>query len=142
MYSTQAPSAERDMDLRNAIQRIALEMPSYGRPRITAELRRRGWVVNAKRIYRMSFFRHREIFRSDVIRSVGERRNRRSPLIVSMSFRLVIPRRVALLHCASASPTGIHSALLARRRQTSFQPTANTALTFCVTSGDNRKNAL
>ena len=30
------------MDLRDAIQRIALEWPSYGRPRITAELRRRG----------------------------------------------------------------------------------------------------
>jgi len=30
-----------DMDLRDAIQRIALEWPSYGRRRITAELRRR-----------------------------------------------------------------------------------------------------
>ena len=45
--------AERDMDLRDAIQRIALEMPSYGRPRITAELRRRGWVVNPKRVHRI-----------------------------------------------------------------------------------------
>ena len=35
-----------DMDLRDAIQRIALEWPSYGRPRITKELRRRGWKVN------------------------------------------------------------------------------------------------
>jgi len=43
----------RDMDLRDAIQRVALEWPSYGRPRITAELRRRGWVVNPKRIYRL-----------------------------------------------------------------------------------------
>ena len=41
------------MDLRDAIQRIALEWPSYGRPRITAELRRRGWTVNAKRVYRL-----------------------------------------------------------------------------------------
>ncbi len=45
--------AARDMDLRDAIQRIALEMPSYGRPRITAELRRRGWVVNPKRVHRI-----------------------------------------------------------------------------------------
>jgi putative transposase len=44
---------ERDMDLRDAIQRIALEMPGYGRPRITAELRRRGWVVNPKRVHRI-----------------------------------------------------------------------------------------
>jgi transposase InsO family protein len=42
-----------DMDLRDAIQRIALEWPSYGRPRITAELRRQGWTVNPKRVYRL-----------------------------------------------------------------------------------------
>ena len=41
-----------DMDLRDAIQRIALEWPSYGRPRITAGLRRRGWTVFPKRDYR------------------------------------------------------------------------------------------
>jgi transposase InsO family protein len=41
------------MDLRDAIQRIALQWPSYGRPRITAELRRRGWRVNPKRVYRL-----------------------------------------------------------------------------------------
>ena len=42
-----------DLDLRDAIQRIALEWPSYGRPRITRELRRRGWTVNAKKVYRL-----------------------------------------------------------------------------------------
>lgn len=47
-----APVA-REIDLRDAIQRIALEWPSYGRPRITAELRRRGWTVNPKRVYRL-----------------------------------------------------------------------------------------
>jgi putative transposase len=44
---------DSDVDLRDAIQRIALEWPSYGRPRITAELRRRGWTVNPKRVYRI-----------------------------------------------------------------------------------------
>jgi transposase InsO family protein len=44
---------DRDMDLRDAIQRIALEWPSYGRSRITAELQQRGWTVNAKRVYRL-----------------------------------------------------------------------------------------
>ena len=44
---------DSDMDLRDAIQRVALEWPSYGRPRITAELRRRGWKVNPKRVYRL-----------------------------------------------------------------------------------------
>ena len=47
------PALRTDLDLRDAIQRIALEWPSYGRPRITAELRRRGWSVNAKRVYRI-----------------------------------------------------------------------------------------
>ena len=48
-----AKTDERDLELRDAIQRIALEWPSYGRPRITAELRRQGWVVNAKRVHRL-----------------------------------------------------------------------------------------
>jgi putative transposase len=52
-FDPEAKPAERDMDLRDAIQRIALEMPSYGRPRITAELRRRGWTVNPKRVQRI-----------------------------------------------------------------------------------------
>lgn len=53
-FDENGPSAaEADMDLRDAIQRIALEWPSYGRPRITAELRRRGWTVNPKRVYRI-----------------------------------------------------------------------------------------
>jgi putative transposase len=45
--------ADSDMDLRDAVQRIALEWPSYGRRRITQELRRRGWTVNWKRVYRL-----------------------------------------------------------------------------------------
>jgi putative transposase len=49
-----APEAEhRDMDLRDEIQKIALEMPAYGRRRITAELKRRGWEVNHKRVQRI-----------------------------------------------------------------------------------------
>ena len=47
------PGPDRDMDLRDAIQKIAVDWPSYGRPRITAELRRRGWKVNPKRVYRL-----------------------------------------------------------------------------------------
>ena len=50
---TAKPGLATDMDLRDAIQRIALQWPSYGRPRITAELRRRGWTVNPKRVYRI-----------------------------------------------------------------------------------------
>jgi transposase InsO family protein len=47
------PGPEADMDLRDAIQKIAVEWPSYGRPRMTQELRRRGWRVNPKRVYRL-----------------------------------------------------------------------------------------
>jgi putative transposase len=42
-----------DLDLRDAIQRVALDWPSYGRRRITAELRRRGWTVNPKPVHRL-----------------------------------------------------------------------------------------
>ena len=48
-----ASGSDADMDLRDAIQRIALEWPSYGRRRITRELHRRGWAVNWKRVYRL-----------------------------------------------------------------------------------------
>ena len=44
---------DRDLKLREAIQRIALEFPSYGWPRMTEELQRRGWAVNHKRVYRL-----------------------------------------------------------------------------------------
>jgi transposase InsO family protein len=47
------PRLDSDMKLRDAIHRIALEWPSYGRPRITAELRRQGWMVNPKRVHRL-----------------------------------------------------------------------------------------
>ena len=53
-YLTGRPEvADADMDLRDAIQRIALKWPSYGRSRITEELRRQDWVVNPKRVYRL-----------------------------------------------------------------------------------------
>jgi putative transposase len=42
-----------DMELRDAIHRIALEWPSYGRPRITKELRRQGWAVGPNRVRRL-----------------------------------------------------------------------------------------
>jgi putative transposase len=47
------PGPDPDMDLRDAIQKIAVEWPAYGRPRVTRELRERGWRVNPKRVYRL-----------------------------------------------------------------------------------------
>jgi putative transposase len=45
--------SEADMDLRSAMQTIALEWPAYGYRRVHAELRQQGWVVNHKRVLRL-----------------------------------------------------------------------------------------
>src|SRR5204862_4064996 len=42
-----------DMELRDEMQKIALEWPSYGSRRIARELRARGWEVNRKRVQRL-----------------------------------------------------------------------------------------
>src|SRR5207247_5158716 len=49
------PVAEQaeEMKLRDAMQKLAVEMPAYGYRRITAALRRGGWVVNHKRVLRL-----------------------------------------------------------------------------------------
>jgi len=46
-------SRPADMTLRNQIQHIALRWPAYGYRRVHAELVRRGWKVNHKRILRL-----------------------------------------------------------------------------------------
>lgn len=45
--------ADPDIAVRDEIQKIALQWPAYGRRRITAELKRRGWKVNHKRVNRI-----------------------------------------------------------------------------------------
>ena len=45
--------ADEDLDLRDEIQRLALEFPCYGRPRIAAELKRRGWSAGHRRVGRI-----------------------------------------------------------------------------------------
>lgn len=52
-FDAELTPAVQDVDLRDAIQRIALRFPAYGRPRITAELKRQGWQVNHKRVGRI-----------------------------------------------------------------------------------------
>lgn len=47
------PVDQQTMDLRQAIQEVALEMPAYGYRRITKELQDRGWKVNHKRVLRL-----------------------------------------------------------------------------------------
>ncbi len=50
---TPEEKAHRDVELRDAIERIVLKFPGYGYRRVTAELCRRGWAVNHKRILRI-----------------------------------------------------------------------------------------
>jgi transposase InsO family protein len=45
--------ARQGVALRDAIQKVALEWPSYGSRRITAEMKHRGWEVNRKRVQRL-----------------------------------------------------------------------------------------
>lgn len=52
-FLTTPAAGDKDIDLRDAIQRIALEFPTYGRPRMTEELHRRGWQVGPNRVYRL-----------------------------------------------------------------------------------------
>jgi transposase InsO family protein len=47
------PSIPVEMELRDAIQQVALEFPAYGYRRITRELNRRGFAVNHKRVLRL-----------------------------------------------------------------------------------------
>ncbi len=47
------PSIPVEMELRDAMQQIALEFPAYGYRRITRELNRRGFAVNHKRVLRL-----------------------------------------------------------------------------------------
>jgi putative transposase len=80
---------DADMDLRDEIQRIALEWPCYGRRRMTGELRRRGWTVNPKRV--------RRIMREDNLLCLRRRKfvvttdsNHDRPVYPNMAGKLVL----------------------------------------------------
>lgn len=46
-------AAERDIMLRDAIERLVLEFPGYGYRRVTKALQRDGWTINHKRVLRV-----------------------------------------------------------------------------------------
>ena len=48
-----AKPADPDLEVRDAIQRIALEFPCYGSRRVRFELKRRGYTVNRKQVQRL-----------------------------------------------------------------------------------------
>jgi putative transposase len=45
--------SSRDAELRDALEQVAAEWPTYGSRRLTAQLRRAGWKVDRKRIQRL-----------------------------------------------------------------------------------------
>jgi transposase InsO family protein len=51
--ATQPTQAERDVELRDAIEGVVLEFPGYGYRRVTKALQREGWEVNHKRVLRV-----------------------------------------------------------------------------------------
>ena len=84
----------------------------------------------------MSLLRHREIYRSDMIRLVRERRQRRP-----RPHRLdEFPAGYSSAGCppaepASASPAVDHSALQSSCQSIAFHRTANSVLTVCLSPG-------
>lgn len=52
-YRNAPEPVDPDIELRDAIQLLALAFPAYGYRRITAQLRRDGWLVNHKRVLRL-----------------------------------------------------------------------------------------
>ena len=86
----------------------------------------------------MSFFRHREIFRSDAIQLVRERRCHRP-----RPHRLdEFPAGYSSADCspagsASASPTEHHFALKSSCRSILSHRTVNSVLTVCLSPGDH-----
>jgi len=83
------PLEDTDLDLRDEIQRIALEFPCYGWRRVTAELRRRGWTANHKRV--------RRIMREDNLLCLRRRKfvvttdsNHDLPVFANLTGRMVL----------------------------------------------------
>jgi putative transposase len=52
-WKDEVPAADPDMELRDQIQRIALEFSYYGSRRVTRELDERGFSVNRKKVQRL-----------------------------------------------------------------------------------------
>ncbi|HLI83565.1 MAG TPA: IS3 family transposase [Bryobacteraceae bacterium] len=106
-FLTTPAAGDKDIDLRDAIQRIALEFPNYGRPRITAELHRPKWRVGPNPLYRIMrednllCLRRFPSSRFPVgpVPGYRTRRKEHALTIARDEFRSAIPRRVARQRC-------------------------------------------
>jgi putative transposase len=91
-YERTAPR-EPDLEaiaLRDAIEHIVLEFPGYGYRRVTHELHRNGWCVNAKRVLRvmreealLCQLKRRFVCTTDARHGMGSYPNRLRDLVVS-----------------------------------------------------------
>ena len=52
-YSCSAEREIEDLQVKDEIEKIQLEFPYYGYRPATAELRRRGWLINRKKVQRI-----------------------------------------------------------------------------------------
>jgi len=52
-YARAEPAGRTDLEVRDEMQKIAVEWPSYGSRRMAKELKDRGWKVNRKRVQRL-----------------------------------------------------------------------------------------
>jgi putative transposase len=84
------PAADVELELRDEMQRIALEYPCYGWPRITKELRRRGWQVNHKRVYRIMREDNLLCLRKRPFAPVTTQSNHRRPVYPNVAGEMVV----------------------------------------------------
>jgi putative transposase len=98
-YRSRRPRpASVEMEIRDEMQKIAVESPAYGYRRITAELQKRGFAVNHKRVLRM--------MREDNLLCVGRRK-----FVVTTDSRHKLPVYPNLT--ADMMPTAINQLWLA-----------------------------
>ncbi len=86
-------SADPDVELRDRIQRVALEWPSYGYRRITAELQRHGVVVNHKAVLRLMREDNLLCLRKKRLQISTTDSNHRFPVYPNLAKGLSVTRR-------------------------------------------------
>ena len=135
-----------DLELRDALQRIALEFPRYGWPQMTAELQRRGWPARSTQqggrctaAFPMSFLRQGEIYPFDKGAITQDRAlaHRKDESPAGYSLAGCTPAQPA-----SASPADAHLAGKRLRCTMHFQRTARSVLAIRLNPGDNPTSSL
>lgn len=88
-WKAQSPVSEQ-MELRDAIQKIAVSHRRYGYRRVTAELRRQGWPVNHKRVARLMREDNLLALRQPAFRPPTTESSHRLRIYVNLAARLIV----------------------------------------------------